>query len=107
MQGWWTPDAPVRTGRGDILATTYSRPGAALIAVASWARDTMPVRLTMDWRALGFDSTRVRIDAPEIPGFQPARSFKVGEPVPVPDGRGWLLIVRPLTGGSAPGRLPQ
>lgn len=107
MQGWWTPDTPVHTGRDDILATSYSRPGAAMIAVASWARDTTSVRLTINWRALGFDSTRVRIDAPDIPGFQPARSFKVGERVPVPNGRGWLLIVKPLTGGSLSGKLPQ
>ena len=107
MRGWWTPDAPVRTGRNDILATAYSRPGTALIAVASWARDTVAVRLAINWRALGLDSTRVRIDAPEIPGFQPARSFAVGEPVPVPNGRGWLLIVKPLTGGSGSGKLPR
>ena len=107
MQGWWTADAPVTTGRTDILATTYSRPGAALIAVASWASDTTPVRLKINWRALGLDSTGVRIDAPEITGFQPARSFKVGEQVPVPNGRGWLLVVRPLTGVKAPGRLPR
>ena len=107
MQGWWTTDAPVQTGREDILATTYSRPGTALIAVASWARDTVPVRLAINWRALGLDSTRVRIEAPEIAGFQPARSFRVGERVPVPKGRGWLLIVSPLTGSSAPGKMPR
>jgi len=107
MHGWWTPDAPVSTGRSDILATTYTRPGSALVAVASWARDTTPVSLSVNWRALGLDSTRVQIDAPEIVGFQPARSFKVGESVPVPSGRGWLLIVRPLTGVRAPGKLPQ
>ncbi len=107
MQGWWTPAPPVTTGRSDILATTYSRPGSALIAVASWARDTTAVRLRINWRALGLDSTKVRIEAPEIANFQPARSFRVGEPIPVPNGRGWVLMVKPLTAGRAPGKLPQ
>jgi len=93
MHGWWSNRPPVRTGRDDVLATTYIRPGRAMIALASWARDTVPAALTMDWRALGLDSTRVRIRAPAISGFQPARTFAVGERVPVAPGRGWLLVV--------------
>lgn len=96
MRGWWAPDTPVRTGRTDVLATTYLRRDRALVAVASWAKDTIPVTLQIDWKTLGLDPARVRVYAPEIPGYQPARSFRVGEPIPVPPGRGWLIRIDPL-----------
>ncbi len=93
MLGWWTPHPPVETGRDDVLATTYARPGRALIAVASWASDTAAVTLHVNWRALGIDSSRARLRAPAIAGFQPAREFTLGEPIPVAPARGWLIEV--------------
>lgn len=96
MLGWWTPDAPVRTGRDDVLATTYRRAGRSLIAVASWAKDTVAVPLRIDWKALGLDSATARLEAPAIDGFQPAATFRPGEPIPVAPGKGWLLRVAPF-----------
>jgi hypothetical protein len=91
MRGWWMAKPPVTTGQRDVLATSYIRPGRAMIAIASWAKDTVAVALQVNWRALGLDSTHVRINAPEIIGFQPARTFTLGERIPVAPGRGWLL----------------
>jgi len=34
--GYWDARCPVRTGRDDILATVYRKPGTALIALARW-----------------------------------------------------------------------
>ncbi|HXI21932.1 MAG TPA: glycoside hydrolase domain-containing protein, partial [Gemmatimonadales bacterium] len=75
MIGWWVPDRPVRTGREDVLATSYVRPGRTLVALASWAPDTVRVGLRIDWRTLGLDSTRARLVASPIEGFQPAAGF--------------------------------
>jgi hypothetical protein len=94
MLGWWAPDAPVRTGRDDVLVTTYAGKGKALIAVASWARDTVRLPLIVDWTALGIDSTRATLIAPAIDSFQPSREFRIGEPIPVAPGKGWLLELR-------------
>lgn len=92
MHGWWVRGTkPVATDRDDILATSYVRTGRTLVAIASWAKDTVAVPLRVDWHALGLDSTRVRISAPAIAGFQSARTFTLGEPIPVAPGRGWLL----------------
>jgi hypothetical protein len=65
-----------------------------LIAVASWARDTVRLPLIVDWAALGIDSTRATLMAPAIDSFQPAREFRIGEPIPVAPGKGWLLEFR-------------
>jgi hypothetical protein len=97
MHGWWAfPDAPVHTGTLDVLATAYVRPDRSMIAIASWAKDTTSIQLDINWKALGLDPARVRITAPEIPGFQSARTFKVGEAIPVAPGRGWLLRLDPF-----------
>ena len=93
MHGWWDPAAPVKTGRDDVLATTYVRDGKTMIALASWAPDTVNVQLRINWQALGLTPARVSIWAPAIDRFQDARTFRVGEPIPVLPGKGWLLIV--------------
>lgn len=93
MIGWWVPQSPVKTGREDILATVYSRPGHAMVALASWASDTVQVTMTIDWRSLGIDPSRAHIRAEAIDQFQPAAEFPVGAAIPVPPKKGWLLIV--------------
>jgi hypothetical protein len=112
MVGYWVPDAPVRTGRDDVLATTYVREdGRALIALASWATERVEVRLEIDEATLGIETSSRGADgsgpltaggdgteggwltAPPVRDFQPAGSFRAGEPIPVEPGRGWLLIV--------------
>jgi len=92
MKGWWVPDAPVRTDRRGVLATSYLKPGRALVAIASWEKEPVDVALAVDWKALGLDPSRARLTAPAIEGFQPAASFAPTDRVPVEPGRGWLLV---------------
>jgi hypothetical protein len=91
MMGYWDKSCPVRTGRADVLATAYVKPGAALIALASWSREAVHCRLEFDWNALGLDRTTALLRAPAIPGFQPAAQFNPGDAVPVEPGKGWLV----------------
>jgi hypothetical protein len=64
-----------------------------MIALASWATDTVNVQLRINWAALGLTPARVSIWAPAIDRFQEARTFRVGEAIPVVPGKGWILIV--------------
>jgi len=41
MHGWWDPTNPVKTGRSDILATSYVKNGKTMIAVASLTFSTL------------------------------------------------------------------
>ncbi|WP_329124568.1 glycoside hydrolase domain-containing protein [Streptomyces sp. NBC_01465] len=84
MTGWWAEAPLVRTGRDDILATSWRGPGLAVTAIASWADGPAEA-------VLSDASGPVAAYAPEITGFQPERRFAAGEPVPVEPGRGWLL----------------
>ena len=95
MIGWWANDCPVKTTDKDILATVYSRRGncAVLISIASWAHDAVNVGLKINWKALGIDPKKATLVATPIEGFQSARTFKLGESIPVEPGKGWLLTL--------------
>jgi len=93
MIGFWVPDRPVKTGRADVLATSYVHPDRVLISLGSWASDDVPVTLDVNWRALGMDPARVTIAAPAIEGFQEPTTFAVSDAITVPAGRGWLLVI--------------
>jgi hypothetical protein len=95
MRGWWTKDAPVRTDKAGVLATTYAKPGRALVAIASWEKEPVDVTLRVDWTALGLDASRARLVAPAIEGFQPAASFAPDDRLRVEPGKGWLLVAEP------------
>ncbi|MDO6430673.1 DUF6067 family protein [Flavitalea sp. BT771] len=93
MIGYWSPGCPVTTGSADIPATVWLKKGKAMVALASWARQDTVVNLKIDWMRLGIDPAHVTIKAPEIKNFQTARSFGKDEPIPVPKGKGWLLVM--------------
>lgn len=93
MAGWWVPTPPVRTNDASVLATTYLKPGRALISLGNWADRDVPVRLSIDWRALGIDAARGRVSAPAIEAFQPAGSWAAGAAITIPAKKGLLLIV--------------
>jgi len=91
--GYWRKDCPVRTDREDVLATVYRKRGKVLIAIASWAKEDVAVRLQIDWEALGIDKNRCRLYAPPIVFFQPPATFLPDKPILVQSGKGWLLIL--------------
>lgn len=90
MTGWWaagsTGTPPVRTGRDDVLATTWEGPGGTVTALASWAGE--PVDIVLDT-----PSGPAAAYAPAIKGFQPERRFTAGEALRVEPGRGWLVRI--------------
>jgi len=100
MIGWWVDGNPVKTGDRDVLATAYVRRGdkkgnrpAALIALASWAKDPVDIRLAIDWRKLGIDAKTAVLRAPAIDKFQDPAEFGPGDAIHIEPGRGWLLIL--------------
>ena len=94
MIGWWVHDTPVTTDNKDVLATSYVRKGKqTLVSIASWAPQTVNVKLRIDWKSLGLSPHGATLRATAVEGFQPAATFAPGQPIPVEPGKGWLLIV--------------
>jgi hypothetical protein len=90
MRGYWLEDAPVRTGREDVLATTYVRDGSVLIALASWSDKDEVVDLTVDYAALGLESD-VIAQAAEVAGLQQGRAVDLSA-VQIPAGQGLWIV---------------
>ena len=94
MLGYWLDDAPVRTNRDGVLATTYLRPGGALIVLASWESEDAEVELTIDWEQLGAPGPgAASLIAPAVDGLQAQAVHPLGEPIPVPAAQGLYLLL--------------
>jgi hypothetical protein len=94
MIGYWVSTCPVRTTSDSVLATVYLKKGAAMIALASWAKEQQNVQLQVDWKAMGLNPNRVRIAAPEVENFQPAAEFGMEQKIPIEPGKGWVIIIQ-------------
>ncbi|MDR1061751.1 MAG: DUF6067 family protein [Clostridiales bacterium] len=94
LVGFWNGECPVRADSGDVRATVYRRPGACVIALASWACEERLVRLSVDYAALGIDPQGASLCAPAIEGFQEEREFSLDGAIPVPAGKGWLIALQ-------------
>jgi hypothetical protein len=100
MVGWWVDGKPVKTGNEEVLATSYVRRGdrkgskpSVLIALASWAKEPVDIRLSIDWKRLGLDPKKAVLSAPAIEKFQPAAALNPGDAIRIDPGKGWLVIL--------------
>jgi hypothetical protein len=91
---------PVKTGNAKVLATAYVKRGdgkaartSVLVALASWTKEPVDIRLTIDWKKLGLDPKRGILRAPAIENFQPAAEFRPGDTIRVEPGKGWLFVL--------------
>lgn len=94
MIGYWVKDNPVKTGREKTLATIYRKTGTkTLVSLATWEDHDVDITLQIDWAKLGLDPAKVSLHAPAIENFQPEKTWKPGDTVTVPKGKGWLIVI--------------
>ena len=94
MIGYWVKDNPVKTGREKTLATIYRKTGTkTLVSLATWEDHDVDVTLQIDWAKLGLDPAKVSLHALAIENFQPEKTWKPGDTVTVPKGKGWLIVI--------------
>ena len=65
-----------------------------MISLATWAKNDDKVRLEIDWEAIGLVPENVELFAPEISKFQPEKTWNINEPILIPKGKGFLIIIR-------------
>ena len=95
MIGYWVKDNPVKTGSEKTLATVYSHMGdKALISLATWEDTDAKVKLSIDWAKLGLDPSKVTLHAPAIENFRQETTWKPGDEIVVPKGKGLLIIAK-------------
>ena len=93
LHGWWSGADPVTTTNDQLRVTTWSKAGSAMVSIGSWSTVDTKVRLTIDWKALGLDPSRMRIRAPEISQFQAAATWSPDGEIIVPATKGLLLLI--------------
>ncbi len=91
--GYWDARNPVSVASDSVKATVYKGNKQSVIAVASWAKTNVPVLLNIDWEALGIMADKVVIHAPAVKNFQDEQTFQPNQPIEIPKGKGFLLIV--------------
>lgn len=96
MIGYWVENNPVTTDNKDVPVTVYKKKGKALIALASWAKEDVVVKLRINWKALGLQSSHAKLTAPAVESFQPAFTIQPTDTFTVPKGKGYLLILSEL-----------
>lgn len=95
MIGYWVKDNPVKTNSEKTLATVYRHMGdKTLISLATWEDTDAKVTLSIDWAKLGLDASKVTLHAPSVENFQQEASWKPGDEMVVPKGKGLLIIVK-------------
>ncbi|MFW6140520.1 MAG: glycoside hydrolase domain-containing protein [Acidobacteriota bacterium] len=94
MIGYWTESCPVRTDHKKVLATVYQKADEVMIGLASWAEKDVNVRLEIDWDSVGFQEKSSVLQAPLIKDFQKAALFAPDQKIPVPQTKGWLLLLK-------------
>jgi len=93
MIGYWEQGSVIKTSDSDILATAYVRDNKLLISIASWAKQSVNVKLEIDWKKLGWNPKNNIITARKINGFQEGRTFNLTDQIPVDPTKGWLLEI--------------
>lgn len=90
--GWWDESCPVKVDHPDCKVSVYRRQGRTLIALSSWAKSQVKVKLTIDWKALGLSGKAGTLWAPFCDRFQKEAVFSVAAEIPVSANQGWMLI---------------
>jgi len=94
MIGYWVKNNPVKTNSDKTLATIYRHKGQkTLISLATWEDRDTQIKLSIDWNELGLDPSKVKLHAPEIENFQSETTWKPGDAITVPKGKGFLIII--------------
>lgn len=90
--GYWDAKCPVRTNVPEVFASVFVNKGKALICVGSWAGETKPVTLTVDWAALGMTPDKVSVTVPDIETLQkPQATLDLSQPITIEPGKGIVI----------------
>ena len=95
MHGWWSGRDPVTASDTNVLVTTWTKVGSAMVSLGSWRETDADVRLTIDWKLLGLDPANTRVRAPAIADFQDGFTAEPTASLRVPGKKGLLVILEP------------
>jgi hypothetical protein len=94
MIGFWDKSVPVRSNNDKVKATVYLKKDEILVAVANWSATDSSVKLDIDLPKLGFVPKSMLARGVSIDKYQPDIELDLNNPVTIPGGKGYLLIIK-------------
>lgn len=91
--GFWENTPAVTASDEAVKVTAYRKSDRVLLSLGNYSDEVKVVELNPDWKQLGMEPGKVRIIAPEVPDFQPAGEWKVGDKITLQPRKGWLLYL--------------
>ena len=77
-----------------IAQILIKRFNSLIRTLATWEDTDAKVKLSIDWAKLGLDPSKVTLHAPAIENFQQETTWKPGDEIVVPKGKGLLIIAK-------------
>lgn len=93
MMGWWSEQCPVSTSHPDVKATAFVQQNRAMIAVASWAKETVSVQVMINFDKIPFDCQKANFVLPEIKDFQKGGSYDLSSQLTIDPGKGNIILL--------------
>ena len=90
--GYWDAANPAKTNNKDVMASAYLKKDKVMIAMGNWTDKDQKVNLELDWRKLGMDATRAKIEIPQIENLQ-AQGVADIKNLTIPASKGLILII--------------
>ena len=94
MLGFWEGNPAVTTSDEAVKATAYRKAGQALLSIGNYSDQVRTVHLNIDWKQLGLDPQKVKLEAPQIRDMQEAGKWNVGDSIRVEPRKGWLIYLK-------------
>ena len=90
--GYWDSAIPVKTNNKEVLASAYLKADKVMIALGNWSDKEQIVSLDLDWRKLGLDASKAKIEIPQIENLQKAEAPDIAHLI-IPASKGMILII--------------
>lgn len=93
MIGFWETNPPVRANDNDVKVTAYKKSGKVLLSIGNYSDEVKKIRLSVDWKALGFKAP-AKLIIPDIPDFQKAKKCTLQDEIEIEPRKGLLLYLK-------------
>ena len=93
MIGFWEADSPVKASDDDVKITAYKKSGKVLLSIGNYSDEVKKIRLSVDWKALGFKAP-AKLIIPDIPDFQKAKKYTLQDEIEIEPRKGLLLYLK-------------
>lgn len=96
MIPWWEDNSPISTGNHQVKATLYHSNGSEslMVALASFAGTNQSIKLSVDWEALGLQSSDYQLFMPEIVNMQNSAELSFASEISIKPAGGAVILMK-------------